>query len=397
MRLLIPLFSPKSGTWGGLTRGLAVANAARAAGHEVAFCASGLLAQSLLNADQRVYPTPVAYFLGLPPVIARLFERRSQEMALPVRPGTSLGSIWAVYFAMGMANISYLRALIEAELQAVRKFHADALFTDLDPGAYLLSVFTGLPLATAYQSIMEHGVGTLPYKRFQRILNRLLKEYNKPGRPPETLFFGPRTLKIIPSIPELDDADPDRPDICYVGHLLGEIKPDAADELDLVPGRRYVFVYVGTGSLTLKRLRNVLPRVFHGGEGTRCIVGAQSLVKTEQHAGVEFRPYVPAAQLLPQCDWTICHGGQNTIIQSLIHGVPLMIFPGPIFERRYNARKIEESSAGHSGEIYHFTPRWLLEALRSHDECASAASALRMSILSYGGAGAAVSAITHWS
>jgi UDP:flavonoid glycosyltransferase YjiC (YdhE family) len=397
MRLLIPLLSPKSIAWGRLTRGLAIAKAAQAAGHEVAFCASGQLAHRLLEAGQRVYPTPAAQFLGLPPIIARLFERRTQEAVLPVRPGISVGSIWGVLFALGMARASYLRASIDAELQAVRKFHANVLFTDLDPGAYLIASITGIPLASAYQSILEHGVGTLPYKRFNRITSRLLKDYNRPAKPPEILFFGPRTFKIIPSIPELDGADPDRPDLCYVGRLLGEINPEAADELALVPDRRYVYVYVGSNSVTLKRLRNVLPQVFKGGEGIRCIVGVPSLTANEQIAGVEFRPNVYADRLLPQCDWTICHGGQNTVIQSLSHGVPLLIFPGPLFERRFHARKIQEVGAGRFGEVYHFSPRWLAEALQVNSDVVAVANTLRERICSYGGAKAAVEELENLS
>ena len=41
MRLLIPLFSPGTATYGGVTRAIAIAEAASAAGHQVAFCASG--------------------------------------------------------------------------------------------------------------------------------------------------------------------------------------------------------------------------------------------------------------------------------------------------------------------------------------------------------------------
>ncbi len=42
-RLLITLFSPATGTWGGLTRVVAIANAAAKAGQTAAFCASGPL------------------------------------------------------------------------------------------------------------------------------------------------------------------------------------------------------------------------------------------------------------------------------------------------------------------------------------------------------------------
>lgn len=51
MRLLIPVFSPVMGTWGGLIRVLAVAEAALAAGHDVAFGASGYLEESLYGAE----------------------------------------------------------------------------------------------------------------------------------------------------------------------------------------------------------------------------------------------------------------------------------------------------------------------------------------------------------
>jgi UDP:flavonoid glycosyltransferase YjiC (YdhE family) len=112
---------------------------------------------------------------------------------------------------------------------------------------------------------------------------------------------------------------------------------------------------------------------------------------------VDFRPYVPAELVLPQCDWTICHGGQNTITQSLVHNVPLLIFPGPIFERRYNAKKVEEAGAGRMGEITDFTAEWLITAFEKRSECVHEAAVLGASIRSYGGAPAAVEAISNWT
>jgi len=42
----------------------------------------------------------------------------------------------------------------------------------------------------------------------------------------------------------------------------------------------------------------------------------------------------------------INHGGQNSISSGLIHGVPQIIVPGKIFERRSNAECVEENKAG---------------------------------------------------
>ena len=396
MKLLIPLFSPPTGTWGGLTRVIAVAEAATAVGHEVAFCAAGYLEQALQKRGYRVYPTPPTTMFGLPKSISRFIERRSQHVSPPVKPGTSVGNIWLVLLATGMANARHIRRLVEVEIEAIEGFQADRLFTDLDPGAYLASTITGLPLAATYAHIATHGSGTLPWRLARRTIARVLRSYGKASLTPDELCFNPSVLKIIPSIPELDDTDPDRADVRYVGQLLGPIHATKTPDFELEQGRRYVFVYTGTGSVSLSTVQKILPQVFATSGDLGCVVGGQSIEKPFRIGGVRFYPYVPADELLPQCDWTICHGGQNTIIQSLAHSVPLLIFPGAIFERRYNARKVEQAGAGLMSEVDQFTVEWLCASLERRSKCAAQAAVLGKRIHSYGGAAAAVEAIEKW-
>jgi UDP:flavonoid glycosyltransferase YjiC (YdhE family) len=396
MRLLIPLFSPPTGTWGGLTRVLAVAHAATVAGHEVAFCAAGYLEQALQKRGYRVYPTPPTTMFGLPKPISRFIERRSQHVSPPVKPGTSVGNIWLVLLATGMASARHTRHLVEAEIEASRDFRADRLFTDLDPGAYLVSAITGLPLTATYAHIATHGSGTFPWQLARHTIAQVLRSYGKPSKTPDELFFDRSVLKIIPSVPELDDTDLNRADVCYVGQLLGPIHATRTPDFDLEHGRRYVFVYTGTGSVSLSTVQKILPQVFAESGDLGCVVGGQSIEKPFRIGTVEFHPYVPADELLPQCDWTICHGGQNTIIQSLVHNVPLLIFPGAIFERRYNAQKVEETGAGRKGEVNEFTIEWLRASLERQPEYATGAAAIGKRIRAYGGAAAAVEAIEQW-
>jgi UDP:flavonoid glycosyltransferase YjiC (YdhE family) len=395
MNLLIPLFSPATGTWGGLTRVIAVAEAARPAGHKVAFCASGPLEASLRSRGYRVYAMPHTTLFGLPAPLSRLLERRSQRVTLPVKPGRAVGSIWMVLLLSGLARPGYLRRLVEAERRAAKDFRAEILFTDLDPGAFLLATVTGLPLASNYASIVTTGRGGLPWQIMRRAIGGALKAYGLNPCDPEELCFSAQILKIIPSIPELDDTDPARPDVRYVGHLLGDIQ--ANTDFMPAPGKRYVFVYVGTGSLSLDRLKDVLPQVFPADGMYECLVGAQSITAAERLGGVEFRPYVPAEAVLAHADWTICHGGQNTIIQSLRAGVPLLIFPGPIFERRFNAQKVQQAGAGRMGELPDFKVDWLRAALQARSDYAPRAAALGEKIRAYGGARAAVEALAQWA
>jgi len=397
MKLLIPLFSPATGTWGGLTRVIAIAEAAKSIGHQVAFCASGYLEHALQSHDYKVYSMPPTTMLGLPTPISRLLERRSQRASIPVKPGKSIGNIWLVLWMSGYAWANYLRRLVEAEIQAADAFRADRIFTDLDPGAFLTAVVTGIPLASAYAHIVTHGSGTWAWKLMQRATAKVLQSYGLPALSPDELYFNESVLKIIPSIPELDDSDSDLPDVRYVGHLIGPIQSASAADLRIENGRRCVFVYMGTGSISLNILQNVLPQAFPSNSDWSCFVGAQGITTPYQLGAVEFRSYIPAEVLLPWCDWTICHGGQNTIIQSLLHGAPLIIFPGPIFERRYNARKVEVANAGIMGEVNQFTVEWLRAAFERQAECAFQAAVLRKRLHSYGGPSAAVEAIMNWN
>ncbi len=181
-----------------------------------------------------------------------------------------------------------------------------------------------------------------------------------------------------------------------MGQLIGVIRSSSPADFQIEEGRRYVFVYTGTGSISLDVLENTLPQLFPQDGDVTCMVGAQSLAHPYRLGGVTFRPYVPADALLPHCDWTICHGGQNTIIHSLLYSVPLIIFPGPIFERRYNAKKVMQAGAGLMGEANEFTPAWLRAAFEKRATFASQAAVLNQRIQSYGGAEAAVEAIAAW-
>jgi UDP:flavonoid glycosyltransferase YjiC (YdhE family) len=393
MKLLIPLFSPTTGAWGGLTRAVAIAEAAKSMGHQVAFCASGYLEQTLQGRGYQVYPMPPTTMLGLPTPISRLLEKRSQRASIPVKPGKSIGNIWLVLWMSGYARGNYLRRLVKAEIEAAEAFQADRIFTELDSGAFLTAAVTGIPISSTYAQIMIHGSGSWAWRLMRRAMANVLQSYGLPARTPDELCFNESVLKIIPSIPELDDADPTRPDVRYVGHLIGPIQSAPDVDLQLEDGRRHAFVYVGTGSISLNTLQNALPQVCPSGSDWRCFVGAQSIATPYTIGAVEFHPYLPAETLLPRCDWTICHGGQNTIIQSLLHGVPLIIFPGPIFERRYNARKVEEAGAGVMGEVNQFTAEWLRAAFAKQQTCAPRAEVLGERLRSYGGPPAAVEAI----
>ncbi len=398
MKWLLPVFSPPTGTYGGLTRVLAMAAAAQQAGHEVRFCAAGEQAEILRQHGYPVHQTPESAFLGLPEPLSGFVSRLSQRVTPPVRSGRAIGNIWMVLMGTGYARGGYLRRCVDRIMAVIDDYQPDVLFTDLDPAAFLAAHLTGLPIAVPFQGIVLAGqTHGFAWRRMKKAMEAALAAYDITApSDPETLAFGPQVLKVIPSIPELDGTDPERPDVRYAGQMLSPIKPVGQSGFRPEPGRRYVFVYVGTGSVSLGMLERVLPQVFPAGSERTCIVASQGIKTVRRQGAVEFWPYVDAESLLPHCDWTLCHGGQNTIAQSLRHGVPLIVFPGPIFERRFNAERVRDCGAGLMGEREHFTPEWLSAALARRDEFAAPAAALGARIESYGGAAKAVSMITNW-
>jgi UDP:flavonoid glycosyltransferase YjiC (YdhE family) len=388
MRLLIGLFSPPTGTYGGLTRGLAVAGAARGRGHHVVFAASGAIVAALRERGERVHELPAPTILGLPEPVSRRIGQRSQRARLPVPEGRSVGNIWAVLAFSGLASRRYLHTATRAYLQVIAAAGPDVLFTDLDPVTVLAGQITGLPTAITYASVMERGRGSPPWRALRHAANTVLREHGQALFDPHRLYFGARVAKIIPSVPQLDDADPTRPDVTYTGPLIAGLHPSQPSPGD--DRGRMVYVYVGTGSLPLPRLRRVLPAVFPAGGPVTCLVGAPSLSRPERAGAVEFRPYVPAGDILPTTDWTICHGGQNTIAQSLLHHVPLLIFPGPIFERRYNAAKTQAAGAGQLCELSDFAPDRLQALLGHRDRYTAGAAALGQALRASSGPNGAI-------
>jgi len=394
LRLLISLFSPPSEPSPGLTRCLAVARAATALGHEVAFCSAEPTA-GLLRPSWRVYTMPGSTRFGLPAAVAHRIERPLRNLSLPVRPGRSVGSTWMLMAACGMARPGYLRRLVQAQLQAVQEFGPDRIFTDGDPGAGLTASIAGISFSATYTDVLCVGRGSLPWRLMRRAMNSVLRRHGQPAGTPDELCAGPHVLKIIATVPELDGTDPARPDVCYVGHLLAD-QAEAPTASEAGRGRRCVLCHLGTGPLAIEPLRQALPLVFPADGERDCFVAVPHSKRIERIGNVHFLPHVPVEAMLGQCDWSICDGDQDTIVQSLRHDVPLLLFPGAAFARRHNARMVRRAGAGLLGEANDFTAEWLAAALAQHEERAASAAELGASIRSCGGPAAAVAAIEAW-
>ena len=395
MKVLCIVFSPATGSFGSLTRVLALAREFMAKGHEVEFCASGLVKEIIAKKRFPVRAMPTPTLFGLPKPLSRILEKRSQKITLPGRSGKSAGSVWSIYFLTGMMHRRYLAKLVKAQLAAIRDFSPDLIVTEMDLGAYLSARITGTPIVTTFAKIASYGQGGYFWRRARKVIASILRK-NGADAPetPEELMTGAGVLDIIPSIPALDGSG-ESGSVIYVGNILEPVR-DERLTFSAARGSRYVFVYSGTGSLTLGHLRKVLPQAFEGLPGIQCLVAAETLVREERIGSVFFAPWIPAAEILPQCDLVICHGGLNTITQSIEAGVPLLCFPGAIFERRYNAEMIMKNGAGMMGESSDFNPEWIRRYYERRADFSDGVRKLREDFSKYPGTSYAVDRIIGW-
>ncbi len=79
-------------------------------------------------------------------------------------------------------------------------------------------------------------------------------------------------------------------------------------------------------------------------------------------ANARSAPWMPVIDLLPHLDAVVCHGGQNTVTEALLNGVPLVIAPIQ-FDQPAVAARVEALGAGVSISFEKAGARDIVEAV----------------------------------
>ncbi|WP_310602005.1 glycosyltransferase [Anaerosporobacter sp.] len=162
-----------------------------------------------------------------------------------------------------------------------------------------------------------------------------MKELQLPTVTSSLELFSWTDKKFIPSCYELEPFHDDNVIFCGSLKHRNVVSHQQKDK---------ILVYMGNGTISQKKMVTEIKTAFQNSNYHVYIAGMG--LNEEHFDTIHIAPYFDFKSLLPEALLFINHGGQNSIIDGLIYGVPQLICPGKVFERRFNAQSIEKNHAG---------------------------------------------------
>jgi MGT family glycosyltransferase len=248
--------------------------------------------------------------------------------------------------------------------------------------------------SAAMSSEFSRPLADLP-KVEQWILDGMFDFQQRVGVAPVDLRFSDR-LVLSYTTPELLGSPEVFPDhYVFTGPAITP-RPERSDfpwdRLD--PDRKRVLVHLGTLNAGLGD-RFFATAIEGLADKVQLIIAASSEMVPNPPEGVIVRDYVPQLELLPHLDAVLCHGGHNTVVESLAHGVPLVIAPIRD-DQPIHAQQVAQAGAGLRIRFGRLSARELSEAVMRVIEEPSfraAAGSIRQSFERAGGAAHAAEAL----
>lgn len=296
---------------------LPLAQAARAAGDEVAFVTGPEALRYVENTGLR------AVSVGQPsdPAAAASRWQRAREEMAGMTADERLSHLVAEYM-VGLGAASRLDDMVGF----VREWQPDLVVSNLaERAAVMAACLVGVPYAM-------HAIGppksAATMERAWEVANGLVRQRGLDELPPRDavpyLDFWPEGLSPADVVWEYPTRWPLQP-----AGVVPTPGPRPA-VLDGLPYDRTVYVTLGT-------THNARPGVLEGmvaalrDEPVNVVatIGQDGDVDRfgEQPDHVRIEQFVPQTHLLPAVDAVVCHGGSATVLGALAHGVPVVVLP----------------------------------------------------------------------
>lgn len=345
-RVMILPSPPSSGSIGSVTKCIGIARVLVSKGCEVCFVMGDKLGEFINQNGFKVYsyPTPI-----------------------PNGNITIINSTVDFVEWTGMADEDFVKSSISAELEAIQDFKPDVIFAEARPSAAISAQIANIPtvMIASWPCNPDHPANKSQSGRLVQVYNKYLKEYKlQEIENIIELFYMRSDVKLAPTIPELEPEMVDIEGINFVGYILDldydvcQLPSWYENWLELPQ----IFIYLSVGALDPQLYIDTITKTFEN-SSFRVICGCgfhynlKALPKSLPN--IRFERYIPTSAIMKDTDLVVFHGGQDTMLTTLLYGLPSITIPGQHFERDYNATKLSETGASKKLPIQAFRPNRL--------------------------------------
>lgn len=339
-RILIIPMSAMAETSGPSTRCRLLAEGFKNAGLNVAACmAEDVNFKSIDGVKNYFLEVPMPF--GLPaPIASRTFPMAQK---LGITSGKQVDSFDQVLFMTGNLDYKYLKKSISSVSKAIREFKPDIVYSEFNISAMIAARAENVTLYSTVSYPTQHEYAHS--SRFAKGLNKALKEMGLPQVDSALQLFDWADKKFCPSIRTFEPID--KKDTYYLGAMRGT----ASEGMDY-SSRNKILVYMGNGTISASKMLRVISNAFK--DSKYDIYIASSYLEEGDFSNIHVAPRFDFNILLDEALLFINHGGQNSVVDGLLHGVPQIIIPGKVFERKFNAACISNNHAGVTVKPEHF-------------------------------------------
>ncbi len=363
MKILLVPMAAMAETSGPSGRCRLLAEGFREAGFEIATCRAEDVNYKAIEGIYNYHlETPMPF--GLPRAIASRTFPIAQKLGITSRKTVS--SFDEVLWFTGNLDYRYLEKSVASVRKAIWDFSPDAVYSEFNISAIIASKIEQIPLYATVSYPTQHEYANRP--ELAKGINRLFAGFGMQETDSALRLFDWADKAFCPSIRKLEPID--KPNVYYCGALRSVSGKASTSE------RNKILVYMGSGTVSPARESKVIKEAFSGSEYQVYIASAS--LKEADEDNIHIAGYWDFESMLDEAFLFINHGGQNSIVDGLLHKVPQIMVPGKVFERKYNAGSVEENKAGIAVSEKNFIPAYIRDTaervIRSEKMSANAAA-----------------------
>ena len=355
MRILITPEANTAETAGSIVRTSAIANAALSRGHEVAFCAGQDINFSNITGVNNYYsdiPSPI----GVPKIIGRFVYKLYKYFGL--QKNENVQDYETIFHFIGLSSKNYFINDVANVCKAIEAFKPDIIFTEHRLSPIVAAKLTKKKVATTYSLPIHISFQNSNYGKYSSDVIKYIKELGLPSINSVLDLYNWANARIIPSTYEIEPVDAEN--ILYVGPLI-DMKKIKSPGIE----RKNILVYLGNSGFTTREIQKTITTAFRETKWN-VYISSKEMSKSEDK-NIHIAPHFDFNELLPNAFLFISHGGQNSLMQSLLYGVPMISFPGGVHERRFNSEILEKKHLGKRLENNDFYPQKILSVINEFE------------------------------